>query len=210
MSDGERTGPTGPRTKEGKAVASRNALKHGLLSRLPLLPDEDHEVYASFGNRLYDALRPEGELEFLLVERVVATAWRLRRLERIEAGILAWQYYEEIHDRLRARVRSHETTLLERIDAQETIITDPKARDAALKELSHVDTTSCQREDVLMGRAFIRDGAEFDALAKLARYEAGLERTLYRTLGELRRLQEARATVPGEVVDKTPETDLER
>jgi hypothetical protein len=192
MSEVSKTGPTGPRTAEGKAVASRNALKHGLLSRLPVLPDEDEEVFLSFKARFHEALRPQEELELLLVERIVVTAWRLRRLERVEAGILAWHYYEEVRDRAVARLRSHETTLLARIEAQEIVVTDAKAHEAARVELSRVHDISRQHEDVLLGRAFIRDGLEVDALTKLARYEAGLERTLYRALHELRRLQSMR------------------
>jgi hypothetical protein len=35
---------TGPKTPEGKAAVSLNALKHGLLSQEILLPREDEEV----------------------------------------------------------------------------------------------------------------------------------------------------------------------
>lgn len=36
-----------------------------------------------------DGLRPAGELEGLLVDRIIAAHWRLRRLGRVEAGIFA-------------------------------------------------------------------------------------------------------------------------
>jgi hypothetical protein len=193
MNGGPKTGPTGPRTSEGKAVASRNALKHGLLSRVPVLPDEDEGLFLALKARFHQALRPQGELGFLLVERVVVAAWRLRRLEQVEAGILAWHYCEEVQDRALAQVRRHETTLLSRIGADEIIVTDTKAHEAALVELSHLQAASRQRQDILLGRAFIRAATEADALAKLARYESSLERTLYRTLAELRRVQSMRS-----------------
>jgi hypothetical protein len=35
-------------------------------------------------------LQPIGELENLLVDRITAAYWRLRRVGRVEAGIFAW------------------------------------------------------------------------------------------------------------------------
>jgi hypothetical protein len=208
MNGGPKTGPTGPRTSEGKAVASRNALKHGLLSRVPILPDEDEEVFLAFRARLHDTLCPQGEFEFFLVERVVVAAWRLRRLERVAADIFAWHYLGEVQERARARARSHETTVLGQLATQEIIVTNAKAHDAALEELSRIHAVSRQREDLLLRRAFIRDGTQIDALAKLARYEAGLERTLDRTLAELRRVQAARLAQAGESDGATAESRL--
>ncbi len=90
---------TGPTTPEGKAAASQNALTHGLLSREVLLPGEDEATLVELSGRLRDELRPTGELEGLLVERVIAAAWRLRRLGRVEAGIFAWERFEEMAER---------------------------------------------------------------------------------------------------------------
>jgi len=81
---------TGPKTQEGKAVVRHNALKHGLLSRQILLPDEDEASLMQLSERLHTQLQPVGELESFLVERIVADAWRLRRVLAVEAGI-----YEE-------------------------------------------------------------------------------------------------------------------
>lgn len=64
-----------------------------------LLPGEDEAALAELSGRLRDELRPVGELEGLLVERVIAAAWRLRRLGRVEAGIFAWERLEELADR---------------------------------------------------------------------------------------------------------------
>ena len=55
----------GPNTAEGKAASSKNSLKHGLLSRSVLLPDEDAEAFAQLGERLMAALNPVGELELV-------------------------------------------------------------------------------------------------------------------------------------------------
>ena len=37
-------------------------------------------------------------MEAFLVDRIVAAAWRLVRAGRIEAGILRWEIYSEMHD----------------------------------------------------------------------------------------------------------------
>jgi hypothetical protein len=81
---------TGPKTLQGKAAVSLNPLKHGLLSRQTLLPNEDEASLMQLSERLHSQLQPVGELESLLVERIVAAAWRLRRVLAVEAGI-----YEE-------------------------------------------------------------------------------------------------------------------
>src|SRR5262245_7396473 len=86
---------TGPRTAAGKAIASKNALKHGLLSRAPVLPDENAQEFAAFRTALLDSLQPDGQVEALLADRAVLTAWRLHRAHRIEVGILAAKMHEE-------------------------------------------------------------------------------------------------------------------
>lgn len=78
---------TGPRTDDGKAVACRNALRHGLFASESLLPSEDGEALVAFEGRLRAELAPVGEFEALLVDRIVAAAWRLRRLHRVEVNL---------------------------------------------------------------------------------------------------------------------------
>lgn len=79
---------TGPKTAEGKGVASRNALRHGLTAREVIIFGEGFADYARFHAELRSALAPEDAIEETLTERVVLCAWRLRRMSRIEAAIL--------------------------------------------------------------------------------------------------------------------------
>ena len=46
-------------------------------------------------------------------------------------------------------------------------------------------------ETATLGKAFIRDADKANAFPKLSRYEAALERSLYKALHELQRLQAA-------------------
>jgi hypothetical protein len=138
---------TGPRTPEGKATVALNGMKHGLLSREALVQGEREADLVDFGKRMRAPLAPVGELELLLVDRIVSCAWRLRRLLRVESRLF--------------------------------------------------------REDgAQLEQAFSSYGRE--KMAVLSRYEATIERSLYKALHELQRLQAARegkTVSPPEAVD---------
>ena len=78
---------TGPRSPEGKAVVSHNAISHGLLARVVVLPDEDGAAFERFAEGMGQQLGPVGTCEEALAERVIAATWRLRRAVRIETGM---------------------------------------------------------------------------------------------------------------------------
>src|SRR5262245_33555324 len=78
---------TGPSTAAGKTAVALNGIKHGLLSRECLIKGESEAELVDFGKRLRAKLAPVGELELLLADRVVSTAWRLRRLIAVETLI---------------------------------------------------------------------------------------------------------------------------
>jgi hypothetical protein len=137
---------TGPRTPEGKALMARNAVTHGLLAQQALLPHEDGAALATLTESMTRQLQPVGALEALLVDVVIASAWRLRRLLAVEDYLFQYRYPSD-------RERRHP------------------------------------------GECFVADSR--DDFTKLTRYEAGIERTMYRALHELERLQEARRPEPG-------------
>jgi hypothetical protein len=84
---------TGPKTPEGKAAIRHNALKHGLLAQEVLIFGEDEDELISLTERMRNTLKPEGDLEELLVEQIVAASWRLRRLRHVEDGIFDVMFY---------------------------------------------------------------------------------------------------------------------
>ena len=83
---------TGPKTAGGKARASRNALKHGLLAKDVVITGTDFtENRAEFDAFLADLcseLKPQGLIEETLVERIATCYWRLRRVQRFEIGAI--------------------------------------------------------------------------------------------------------------------------
>ena len=78
---------TGPRTPEGKARSSLNAVTHGLFASTPVLFVSGHSEQEADRNRLVSALSKElfaeSALEHYLVERIVNLAWQLLRVERV-------------------------------------------------------------------------------------------------------------------------------
>lgn len=78
----------GVKTEEGKAISKYNALKHGLLSGEVLLEGEDEKSLIELGKKLRMDLKPETELELLLVDRIIANTWRLRRALRGEKEMI--------------------------------------------------------------------------------------------------------------------------
>lgn len=86
---------TGPKTEEGREVASRNALRHGLTAETLVVLDEEAADFAAHFAATRAALAPGDEVEEQLVERIALAGWRLRRAGRAEAAIVRWHQKEE-------------------------------------------------------------------------------------------------------------------
>lgn len=78
----------GPNTPEGKARSSQNAVKHGLLSSVVLLYHEDAEELNAHAAKLRERYQPVGYDEELLVDRIIAGYWQLRRAFRAETAAM--------------------------------------------------------------------------------------------------------------------------
>lgn len=79
----------GVKTPEGKTVSRYNAIKHGLLSKEVLLEGEDEKTLIEIGRRLRAELEPRTEIELVLVDRITANVWRLRRVMQIEREMMS-------------------------------------------------------------------------------------------------------------------------
>jgi hypothetical protein len=80
---------TGPRTEEGKAKSSMNAVKTGLTGRTVVLPNEDIHAYYDHLDRHLADFSPATDREKALVKTIADTEWRLLRIGPLEAGIYA-------------------------------------------------------------------------------------------------------------------------
>ena len=185
------TKSTGPKTPEGKTLSSTNATKHGLVSKQVLLQDESEEEFEEFSQGLREDLKPVGALETRLVEDIAADFWRLSRIRRIEAGILTWVRYDIEYQRALDRAKKYEKLHLEGLDFPGITIVNKQAHDKAMKAAKKARSLQ-EQELPTLGLAFLKDARRNSALSNVSRYEATINRAVYRTLHELQRRQAAR------------------
>jgi hypothetical protein len=93
---------TGPRTPEGKARSSANARKHGLTAVELLVGPEDREEFDALLADYQSDVAPQGVIQQTLFDELVAAAWNLRRIRRMEtelcAGAASYQELLNDHD----------------------------------------------------------------------------------------------------------------
>jgi hypothetical protein len=90
---------TGPRTEAGKAQSAQNARKHGLTAVELLIPFEDREEFEALHADYETDIRPQGALQHTLFDELVASAWSLLRIRRMETKLCsAAKSYEELLD----------------------------------------------------------------------------------------------------------------
>jgi hypothetical protein len=90
-----KNGRGGPKTQRGKLASSRNAVKHGCLSKkAPALLSEDLEEYEKIRADLEAQFKPYTALDRLMLGRM-AVAWlRLARVWRVESACADLQMLE--------------------------------------------------------------------------------------------------------------------
>jgi hypothetical protein len=82
---------TGPKSEEGKARSSMNALRHGLTAAQTVLPHEDQDDYEKLREGMLESYAPADSAELAVVEELVDANWRLLRLHRVET-----QYWDHL------------------------------------------------------------------------------------------------------------------
>jgi hypothetical protein len=185
---------TGPTTANGKARVAQNALTHGLLSRETLLPDEDPQVLQTLVDAVRAELNPEGTQEHLLVDMIIRAVWRLQRLGRVEAGVFAWKHLGILAERAGRAARRYERGAVSAFTQEynQPTTTDSEKYQVAMAQAKQMRTLREENTAATLGLTFIRGSSGVDAFSKLSRYEAGIERSYYRALHELERLQHRR------------------
>jgi hypothetical protein len=154
---------TGPRTTQGKAIVSQNAVKHGLLARHDVISSESQADFDLYRNQLLAELVPTSPMESMLAERIVSLSWRLKRVGRIQNQTI---------DALNASNTSSPLAKL-------TQSLFPKGQQAEPSE---------SPPELALGRLAIKDFSNAGVLDRLLMYERRIEHSLYRTILELQRL----------------------
>ncbi len=153
---------TGPKTDEGKAVVSQNAVKHGLFAAEAVITGEDPADYELYHDKYLAELLPVGMVESMLAERIVSLAWRLRRAERM---------HNEAIDVMLAIVETNGWQKHQRETAVEA--QDPRAGGLEL----------------ILGWATNDDFSDSRILDRLLLYERRIENSLYKTINRLKQYQ---------------------
>lgn len=97
---------TGAVSEAGKAIVSRNAVRHGIFTRDLVITTgdgkEDVKEYQEILDNLIASLNPNGQMESLLVEKISVDFWRLKRVIRFETGSIRnyldmalYQFYKD-------------------------------------------------------------------------------------------------------------------
>ena len=161
---------TGPRTDEGKAVSSQNAVKHGLCAREAVIHGEDPAQFELYREAFLADLRPVGPVETMLAERVVSLAWRLRRAERLQNQAIDAKILESAGGRVTKVARSLLPGGVRRTLADSGVM----------------------EPDPSLGRIFAKDSLDAWLLDRLQLYERRIETSMLRTIAQLRQFQRRR------------------
>jgi len=165
---------TGPRSRQGKAAVSQNAVKHGLLTRQDVISSESQADFCLYRERMLGELAPASPMESMLAERIVSLSWRLKRAGRIQNQTI---------DALNADNNSSPLTKL----TQSLFF---KGRDQSQAG------TSTSAANLTLGRMAIKDFANARVIDRLLMYERRIEHSLYKTILEFQRLHLIRKLDP--------------
>jgi len=159
---------TGPRTPEGKAFASQNSVKHGLLAERDVITSESQADFDLYRSQLLDELSPVSPMESMFAERIITLSWRLKRVCRFQNQAI---------DTLNADITSNPLRKL-------TQSLFPKTPEQ-LQDISSAD-------NLPLGRLAVKDFSNARVLDRLLMYERRIESSLYKTLLEYQRLNIAK------------------
>jgi hypothetical protein len=168
---------TGPVTAEGKAVVSQNALKHGLFAVQDVLTTENQAEFDLLREQMLAQLAPGGAVESMLAHRAVSLSWRLKRAETMQN-----QAIEEM-------VESH--VRWQRLNLGRRTPKEPRY----------------EPEYLALGRVAKQDWCGSKLIERLFEYERRIEKSLYKTMAELRAMQLMRRTAEAAQPQDAPRAD---
>src|SRR5271157_3237768 len=87
---------TGPRSGEGKARSSMNALKTGIDAKSQLIRGETQTALSELTAEYYNQFRPATPVERMLVDTLIDCEWLLRRFRAVDTQLTenAWHIFD--------------------------------------------------------------------------------------------------------------------
>ena len=171
---------TGPRTPEGKARSSRNALKHGFTgSHFTIVRVEDMREVERLKADAVACYQPVNSQEMVAVERIALAQQMMFRASRLEAGL----FTAAVDDALDRSGRPIRPMSLDMVDGD-------------------VAVTRAQNRNYAMAEGFRRMARESNGAVwtLFLRYHAHAERMFRRAVEDFERLKKLRKDLPNEPI----------
>jgi len=156
---------TGPKTPHGKALVSKNALKHGFTAIADVIRSENLPEFELFRDSVLSELAPQTPVETVLAQRVVSLSWRLKRISIIQ------------NQAIDALNKGNAPTPLQKLIQSRLPLSMQSQPDISDEDPS-----------LALGRLAVKDFSNGRVLERLLMYERRIENSLYKTLLELQRL----------------------
>ena len=155
---------TGPKTVEGKAAVSQNAVKHGLFTD-SLVFGENEADFEAFHNEMLAELNPVGAVETTMTERIISLWWRLKRAEHMQKQTFEDMIVRKVTNRTSRRCREYDIA------------------DQGLRP----DDPEYALDGLALGRIATKDFAYCRVLDRMLMYERRIESSLIKSTKELRK-----------------------
>ncbi len=207
---------TGPKTDEGKAISSQNAVKHGFFAKNDVISGEDPAAYEAHRADIYDEYAPMTTTESVLTQRIASLSWRLMRADRLQTTtintLVAAQHKANHPPPIRKFNIAGMIKALRRKDADpdypltdsEIIIAglahfkdEPDTLDPAVDEAMHAAANPpagnhlCEAE-IQLGTVIYNDFHGSAVIERLQSYEQRIESSLFKTIRQFQQFQESR------------------
>ena len=159
---------TGPRTDEGKAAVSQNALKHGLFAHEAVVMGENQAEFDLYRSAMVGELWPVGVMESMLAERIVSLSWRMRRAERMQNQATDCMILEEVKSGMGYELKK------------------------CYREVNGIskDDPRASEEPLLLGRVATKQWSDnTKMLERLFMHERRIESSMHKTINKLKKLQ---------------------
>jgi hypothetical protein len=147
-----------------------------------VLPGESNAEFQALRDSYLMRLNPQDVLELLIVDRIVAAAWKLRRLQAAEPFI----HNAEAQVMRRGEQRQREQIEEDLIEHQRMMGGDPREVEAMLEEAEAQPAHQRFPAAATLAISLVRGDGGFE---RLTRIEQRLERSIHRNLEELRKLR---------------------
>ncbi len=207
---------TGPKTADGKATVSQNAVKHGFFAKNDVISGEDLAAYEEHRQDVYDEYAPLTPTESVLTQRIASLTWRLMRADRLQTTtintLVAAQQkatpppvsrkfnIEAMIKELRRKEADPEYALNDAgiiLAGLAEYKRNPGSNDPAFDEAMHaansptVVNPMCDAE-IQLGTVIYNDFHGSAVIERLQGYEQKIETSLFKTITRIQQIQDRR------------------